>query len=48
MSLRKLSPELAIKAEKELNEEPGRLEKDLKAIKEWISKQTHLNARIGK
>lgn len=47
MSVRELGPELAKKAKEELNEDTGRLEKDLKAIKEWISKQPHLNARMG-
>lgn len=34
--------ELAAIAKTELNEEPGRLATDLEAIKEWISKQSHL------
>ena len=34
--------ELASIAKAELNEEPGRLATDLQAIKEWISKQSHL------
>lgn len=29
----------------ELNEVPSRIEKDLEALKEWINKQPHLNAR---
>jgi len=33
------------KAEAELNEVPGRVEEDLKHIKEWISKQPHLKVR---
>ncbi|XP_077293674.1 retinol-binding protein pinta-like [Arctopsyche grandis] len=45
MPLRTLSPELAKKAEDEVNEDPQRIEKDLQTIKEWIAKQPHLSAR---
>ncbi len=40
---KRFSPEeLREMARAELNEEPARREKDLKAIKEWIRKQPHL------
>ncbi|CAK1549783.1 unnamed protein product [Leptosia nina] len=45
MTIRPLCPELAEKARVELNEDPKRVESDLAYIKEWISKQPHLNAR---
>lgn len=44
-SVRPLSPELAEKAQKELNEVPSRLPEDLQALKDWIAKQPHLKAR---
>ncbi len=34
--------ELSKKAKEELNEDPKRIEKDMKAIREWIKKQPHL------
>lgn len=43
--MRPLSPELAEKAQRELNELPSRLADDVQALKEWIAKQPHLNAR---
>ncbi|XP_047516143.1 uncharacterized protein LOC125056869 [Pieris napi] len=45
MSIRALSPELAEKALKELNEDPKRTPSDIQHIKEWLSKQPHLRAR---
>lgn len=48
MSIRELSPELAKKARDELFEDPKRIPQDLQAIKSWIVKQPHLNARMGK
>lgn len=44
-SIRELNKELQAKAEKELNEKPDRLLKDLEALKEWIVKTPHLNPR---
>ncbi len=34
--------ELNKKAKEELKEDPKRIEKDMKAIREWIKKQPHL------
>lgn len=45
MPVRALTPVLAEKARKELNEDPKRLNNDLQSIKEWIAKQPHLIAR---
>lgn len=45
LSIRELSPELTRKAIGELNEVPERLADDVKAFREWISKQPHLRAR---
>lgn len=47
MGLRELSPELAKIAREELNEDPKRIEQDLQALKDWLAKQRHLNARTG-
>lgn len=47
MGLRELSPELAKRAQEELNEDPKRIEQDLQALKDWLVKQPHLNARTG-
>ena len=33
-------------AKEKLNEDPDRLENDLKAIKDWIRKQPHLDGHI--
>lgn len=48
MSLRPLSKELQAKAIAELNEKPERIAEDIEYIKEWLRKQHHLNARLGK
>ncbi|CAD0196270.1 unnamed protein product [Chrysodeixis includens] len=45
MAVRSLSPELATKAVKELNETPKKLEYGIEHLKEWIKKQPHLRAR---
>ncbi|KAL0894647.1 hypothetical protein ABMA27_013201 [Loxostege sticticalis] len=45
MSVRELSPELAAKAQAELNEDPKRIKEDLQHLKDWLAKQPHLNAR---
>lgn len=42
-----LSPELQRLAREELNEDPKRREKDIQAVREWLVKQPHLNARTG-
>lgn len=47
MSIRPISKELQIKAEKELNEDPKRVADDIAYIKEWIKKQPYLKARTG-
>lgn len=46
VNIRPLNPELQEKAIKELNEDPERIEKDVEALKEWIKKSQHLNARL--
>lgn len=45
LNIRELSPELAKKAQEELNEVPDRLAEDVKALREWATKQPHLRAR---
>ena len=45
LSIRPLTPELAAKAAKELNEDPDKLADEVKALREWISEQPHLHAR---
>ncbi|CAH2066478.1 unnamed protein product, partial [Iphiclides podalirius] len=42
---RELSPELAKIAKAELNENPKQTPEDVRILKEWILKQTHLKAR---
>lgn len=46
ISLKQLPPELQKVAETELNEVPARIPEDLLALKTWIAKQPHLNARL--
>lgn len=43
---RELTPELAKQAEAELNETTSRSAEDLKTLREWITKQPHLTARL--
>lgn len=43
--IRPLTSELEIVAREELNEIPGRIEKDIQSLREWLEKQPHLNAR---
>lgn len=43
-----LSPELQRLAREELNEDPKRREKDIQAVREWLVKQPHLNARTDR
>ncbi|XP_045535899.1 uncharacterized protein LOC106711727 [Papilio machaon] len=45
MSARSLSNALAEIAQRELNEDPKRVDDDLRHIKEWLAKQKHLRAR---
>lgn len=44
-SIRRLSPELAKKAQDELGEVPDRINEDIDTLRTWISKQPHLKAR---
>lgn len=44
-SIRPVCPELAEKAQKELNEVSSRIPEDLVALREWIAKQPHLRSR---
>jgi hypothetical protein len=43
--IRPLTPELQKKAKEELFEEPERIEKDIEAFREWITKSKHLKGR---
>ncbi|KPJ11746.1 Alpha-tocopherol transfer protein-like [Papilio machaon] len=43
--IRELSPDLAHIAKTELNEDPKQTPEDIKHLREWIMKQTHLKAR---
>lgn len=44
-NIRPLPEPLALKAQKELNEVPERIDEDLAALRTWIAKQPHLKAR---
>ncbi|GJQ86152.1 hypothetical protein Trydic_g13433 [Trypoxylus dichotomus] len=46
MSIRPLSKELQAKAKNELNEDPKRVQEDIKYIREWLGQQKHIKARI--
>lgn len=48
LSVRPLSADLAAKAKSELNESNKKIPDDLEAIKQWLSKQAHITARLGK
>lgn len=47
LSVRPLSAELAEKARLELNENPETIFDELEALRSWLSKQPHINARKG-
>lgn len=42
MTVRPLSDALLIKARKDIHEEPKRVASDIIALREWLSKQPHL------
>lgn len=44
MTIRPLPKPLQKKAEKEVNEDPKRVTADITALKEWLSKQPHLES----
>lgn len=46
LNVRELSPELAKKAQEELNEIPSRLAEDVQTLRAWAQKQPHLRARL--
>lgn len=41
-----MSPDLQEKARKELGEDPDRRKEDIEAIRKWLKKQPHINARL--
>lgn len=43
--IRPLSEKLSLKAKEELGENPDRIDADIQALREWISKQPYLKAR---
>ncbi|XP_063695617.1 alpha-tocopherol transfer protein-like [Culicoides brevitarsis] len=45
VNIRPISKELALKAEKELNEKPERIQEDIDALRAWIAKTPYLRAR---
>lgn len=46
LKIREISAELAITAKEELNEVTERISSDVDALRQWISKQPHLNPNI--
>lgn len=44
MTIRPLPKPLQKKAEKEVNEDPNRVGADITALREWLSKQPHLES----
>jgi hypothetical protein len=47
MEIRTLSADLDAIARQELNEDPNRIQEDLKHIRDWLTTQPHLTARTG-
>lgn len=46
--IRPLVAELGAIAKEELNEVSSRIPSDVQALKDWLSKQPHIKARLGK
>lgn len=46
LSIRPLSPDLALKAEKECFEVPERIEQDVEALRTWLQKTSYLRGRL--
>lgn len=44
MTVRPLSAVLLKKAQKEINEDPKRVDADIQALKTWLKKQPHLQS----
>lgn len=42
--IRELTPELLVRAKKELNEDPSRRDADIAHIRDWLKKQPHIHA----
>lgn len=47
LNVRQLSAELEEKSKLELNENPEKIIDDLEALRSWLNKQPHINARQG-
>lgn len=47
MAIRQLSTQLAKRAQEELLEKGSEIDGHIKALRQWILNQPHLNARIG-
>jgi hypothetical protein len=47
MEVRTLSADLDAIARQDLNEDPNRIQEDLKHIRDWLTTQPHLKARTG-